>query len=186
MALPDLPPVLYLIHCQDGSGRPMVGVEIHVVSANGDWSSVSNACGDIIDPGSGLAGVTLAKGHYSATFWQNGVQLKHDGSLAPAEWDLAWPPQAPILVGLEPNGSQLGPQIPPVSRAPLQPFHEPVNYPTTLSFHPPTQRDLAFYRGNFCGIRVLGAPRVPGSNHDNPECVMACLLDNYPLEIQQA
>jgi len=179
MALPDLPPVLYLIHGQDGSGRAMGGVEIRATSPqNGPWAATSNTCGDLWP--------TLGKGQYFITAWQNGVQLKYDGSLEPREWNLAWPPDAPILVGLEPNGSQLGPQIPPVSRAPLPPFHQPVNYPTTLPFHPPTQRDLAFYRGNFCGIRVLGAPAVPGSNGDNPECVMACLLDNYPPEIQHA
>lgn len=42
---------------------------------------------------------------------------------------------------------------------------------------PPPSVD--FYRGNFCGLRVPGVPAVPGSNADNPECVMACLLDNY-------
>ncbi|MES2360067.1 MAG: hypothetical protein V4529_17130 [Gemmatimonadota bacterium] len=40
--------------------------------------------------------------------------------------------------------------------------------------------DLYFYRGQFCGLRVKGAPVVAGSNASNPECVMAALLDNYP------
>lgn len=50
----------------------------------------------------------------------------------------------------------------------------------TLNFTPPFDRDLYFYRGNFCGIRIPGAPVVPGSNPSNPECVMSALLDVYP------
>jgi hypothetical protein len=35
-------------------------------------------------------------------------------------------------------------------------------------------------------MRVPGAPPVPGSNSENPDLVMACLLDNYPAEWQHA
>lgn len=82
-------------------------------------------------------------------------------------------------------GPPLGPSWPPVQRAPLPPFPEPVDYASTLPFTPPVGRTLDFYRGQFCGLRVAGAPAVPGSNGDNPSCVMACLLDNYPAEVQK-
>lgn len=59
-----------------------------------------------------------------------------------------------------------------------------MNYDHVLPFTPPVGPDLYFYRGQFCGLRVAGAPVVPGSNPDNPECVMACLLDNYPKWVQ--
>jgi hypothetical protein len=90
-----------------------------------------------------------------------------------------------VLIGGR-SGSGLGPQIPPVRRAPLPPFVPPVNYRTVLPFIAPSQRDLHFYRGNFCGIRLDGAPSVPGSNHDHPSLIMAALLDNYPAEWQHA
>ncbi len=72
------------------------------------------------------------------------------------------------------------PKPPLIPRGPLPPFPQPITYPDTLSFVPPTGPDIYFYRGQFCGLRVKGAPPVPGSNPANPECVMACLLDNYP------
>lgn len=109
--VPDLPPVLYLIHCQDQDARKYAGVEVRATSpTNGPWSSFTNSEGDVVDPGTGLAGVTLGKGHYSVTFWQGGKQLLHDGSLAAAEWDLAWPPSKPILVGL----TRVAPALPAV------------------------------------------------------------------------
>ncbi len=103
MTTPDLPPVLYLIHCQDGQAKAMSGVEIRATSLNGNWSGTTDCAGNFAP--------TLASGHYSLTFWANGQQLKHDGSLDPAEWDLAWPPSAPILVGLE-KGASVLPAIP--------------------------------------------------------------------------
>jgi hypothetical protein len=103
MTTPDLPPVLYLIHCQDAQAKAMPGVEIRATSPNGNWAGTTDCAGNFAP--------TLASGHYSLTFWANGVQLKHDGSLDPAEWDLAWPPSAPILVGLE-KGASVFPAIP--------------------------------------------------------------------------
>lgn len=50
---------------------------------------------------------------------------------------------------------------------------------------PPAGPDLLFYRGNFCGIRVPGAPAVDGGSIDT-NLVMACLLDRYPAEWQDA
>lgn len=79
-----------------------------------------------------------------------------------------------------------GPTPPPVIlRPPLGPYPQPVNYPTELNFTPPSFPDLYFYRGDFCGLHLPGAPWVPGANDQNPECVMACLLDNYPQEWQE-
>jgi len=51
-----------------------------------------------------------------------------------------------------------------------------------LPFTPPG-RDVLFYRGQFCGLRVPGAPPVPGGP-DDPALMMACLLDRYPPECQ--
>lgn len=73
--------------------------------------------------------------------------------------------------------------ITPVRRAPLGPFPQPPGYKFVLPFRPPG-RDLLFYRGQFCGIRIPGAPIVPGCNASNPDLVMTCLLDHYPAEIQ--
>lgn len=83
------------------------------------------------------------------------------------------------------SGSGLGPQLPTTVRSPLPPFPTPIDYASSLPFHPPSARDLNFYRGQFCGLRLPNAPAVPGSNGDNPSCVMACLLDNYPADIQK-
>jgi hypothetical protein len=69
-------------------------------------------------------------------------------------------------------------------RAPLGPFPTPIDYPTVLPFTLPAGRDLHFYRGNFCGVRIPGTLPAPGSNDQNPELVMACLLDNYPADVQ--
>lgn len=81
----------------------------------------------------------------------------------------------------------VGPHPPPlVPRAPLGPFPQPETYDHVLPFTPPAGRDLYFYRGQFCGIRIPGAPVVPGSNPANPDLVMACLLDNYPQAVQEA
>jgi hypothetical protein len=82
------------------------------------------------------------------------------------------------------GGGGLGPMWPPVMRSPLPPFPAPVDYTTVLPFTPPAGRDLYFYRGQFCGLRIADAPTVPGSNGANPSCIMACLLDNYPPQYQ--
>jgi hypothetical protein len=92
----------------------------------------------------------------------------------------------PLLGGYAVKGtSGLGPQRPTRLRAPLPPYPEPVDYKTVLPFTPPAGRDLHFYRGQFCGLRIPHAPTVPGSNGANPSCIMACLLDNYPPAIQE-
>jgi hypothetical protein len=82
------------------------------------------------------------------------------------------------------TGGGLGPMPPSILRPSLPPYPEPVDYYTSMPFLPPVGRDLNFYRGQFCGLRIKDAPTVPGSNGANPSCIMACLLDNYPASIQ--
>lgn len=84
------------------------------------------------------------------------------------------------------NGNAAQPWPPP-PRAPLPPFPPPLgNYDSVMPVPPPTQPDLYFYRGNFCGIRVPGAPYVNGGPQPgNTDLMMACLLDNYPQEWQE-
>lgn len=55
-----------------------------------------------------------------------------------------------------------------------------------LPFTPPSREDASFYRGQFCGIRIPGAPWVPGCNAANTDLMMTCLLDRYPVEWQDA
>lgn len=78
---------------------------------------------------------------------------------------------------------QRGPLPPPLVRAPLAPF-PPGVYDQTLPVPLPSRPTLSYYRGNFCGLHVQGAPVVPGCNASNPETIMACLLDNYPSKFQ--
>lgn len=82
------------------------------------------------------------------------------------------------------QGGGLGPQRPTLPRAPLGPWPSG-SYDRTLPVPVPLGRDLHYYRGQFCGLRVPGAPIVPGCNGSNPELVMACLLDNYPADVQE-
>lgn len=84
------------------------------------------------------------------------------------------------------SGSTLAPQRPTVRRAPLGPWPQPETYDQTLPVPWPAGRDLYWNRQQFCGIRIAGAPVVPGSSDTNPELVMACLLDNYPEWVQEA
>jgi hypothetical protein len=81
------------------------------------------------------------------------------------------------------RGGGGGGTITPIKRAPFGPAPQPIDYRNVLPFTPPG-RDLHFYRGNFCGLTIPGAPPVPGGNDSNPEMVMACLLDNYPPVVQ--
>lgn len=90
-----------------------------------------------------------------------------------------------LLGGAPASGASLGPAWPPLMRAPLPPFPQPIDYASRLPFTPPAGRTHDFYRGQFCGLRVPGAPVVPGSNDKNPACIMACLLDNYPANTQK-
>jgi hypothetical protein len=63
---------LVLFHVQDAAGAPLAGASATAISDNGDWSSSTNACGDVIDPGEGIAGVMLSPGDYVITFSKAG------------------------------------------------------------------------------------------------------------------
>lgn len=63
---------LVLFHVQDGAGSPIGGATAQASSPNGDWLSLTNQCGDVVDPGTGLAGVLLAAGDYTLTFGASG------------------------------------------------------------------------------------------------------------------
>ncbi len=90
-----------------------------------------------------------------------------------------------VLAAIGGQVGGLGPERPSLPRTPLGAFPEPITYSVTLPFTPPAKRDLLFYRGNFCGLRIPGAPVVPGCNANHPEVIMACLLDNYPAWFQE-
>ncbi len=59
-----------------------------------------------------------------------------------------------------------------------------MNYDHVLPFASPAWPDVTFYRGQFCGLRVAGAPWVPGCEASNTDLMMTCLLDRYPVEWQ--
>lgn len=63
---------LVIFHLQDNAGVPLGGVTANATSTLGNWSSVTNQCGDVVDPGDQIAGVTLAPGSYSITFSKPG------------------------------------------------------------------------------------------------------------------
>src|ERR1017187_8878154 len=79
---------------------------------------------------------------------------------------------------------------PPKPRPPLPPFPQPVNYATTLPFAPPPGPDIAFYRNDFCGVRVPGMilkPWMAGYTLPNPGTPLVMDLDlaNYRGEDDQ-
>lgn len=57
-------------------------------------------------------------------------------------------------------------------------------YTQPLPYVPPPTPTLDFHRGNFCGLRVPGAPYVPGSNAQHPDLIMTWFLYLYPPEWQ--
>jgi len=63
---------LVIFHIEDTTGAPLGGVTATATSLQGNWASTTNTCGDVIDPGSGIAGVTLTAGVYSITFSKPG------------------------------------------------------------------------------------------------------------------
>jgi hypothetical protein len=71
-----------------------------------------------------------------------------------------------------------------VPRGALPPFPAG-SFDRVLPFTPPVGPDRLFYRGQFCGLRLPGAPAVVGGPAD-PALMMACLLDRYPRAWQDA
>lgn len=63
---------LVIFHIQDPNGNPLGGVAVHATSLNGDWSSITDAAGNVVDPGSGIAGVSLRPGDYLLSFTKSG------------------------------------------------------------------------------------------------------------------
>jgi hypothetical protein len=98
---------LVLFHVEDAHGAPLGGASAAAVSDNGDWASNTNACGDVIDPGSGIAGVMLSPGDYTVTFTKAGYESRELPVTILAEGP-------PIRVGLDRAGpsSELLPPIP--------------------------------------------------------------------------
>jgi hypothetical protein len=65
---------LVIFHLQDEAGKPLGGVVAQSVGGPGPWESVTNACGDVMDPVTQAAGVTLEPGHYDVTFSKAGYE----------------------------------------------------------------------------------------------------------------
>ena len=101
---------LVLFHVEDAHGAPIPGASAHAVNAEyGDWASMTNPCGDVIDPGSGLAGVLLSPGEYAITFSKPGYVDAYRDVTIVAEGP-------PIRVALERTTADLA--LPPIpSRA---------------------------------------------------------------------
>jgi hypothetical protein len=99
---------LVLFHVQDAHGAPLAGASATAISDNGDWASSTNACGDVIDPGEGIAGVMLSPGDYKITFSKAGYADEQRDVTIVAEGP-------PIRVGLErAHSSGGGGELPPI------------------------------------------------------------------------
>ncbi len=105
---------LVIFHLQDAAGHPIGGVEASAVSSNGDWVSGTNGCGDVVDPGSGIAGVNLAAGDYVVTFSKAGYVSR----LLPATIKDC----GTIRVGLDQDHSVIAPMAPRVYRGDMGVF----------------------------------------------------------------
>jgi hypothetical protein len=92
---------LVLFHVQDAAGLPIGGASVSAASPAGAWSSITNPCGDVIDPGEGIAGVMLSPGDYVVTFSKPGYETRSLDVHIVAEGP-------PIRVGLE-RGASTGP-----------------------------------------------------------------------------
>jgi hypothetical protein len=99
--------ILYLVlfHVQDAAAQPLAGVSAQAESPNGNWASLTNACGDVIDPGEGIAGVMLRQGDYTMTFSKPGYVIRPLSVHIETEGP-------PIRVGLERDSTGTGPTPP--------------------------------------------------------------------------
>jgi hypothetical protein len=69
-----MPLPLIILHVQDVFGKPIGGVRAAATGDPGPWESVTNNCGDVIDPVTGAAGVSLTPAHYEITFSKAGYE----------------------------------------------------------------------------------------------------------------
>jgi hypothetical protein len=89
---------------------------------------------------------------------------------------------------------------PPPPREPLPPFPSPTEtqppppdascwthdaFATALPFTPPSTPTIDFHRGNFCGLRVPGAPYVPGCTEQDTSLIFTWFLYEYPRDWQE-
>lgn len=65
---------LVIFHCQDANGNPIAGALASAISPNGNWASWTDSAGNVVDPGSGIAGVSLSAGDYVVTFSASGYE----------------------------------------------------------------------------------------------------------------
>jgi len=72
--------------------------------------------------------------------------------------------------------------VPVIVRGPLLPFPEPVNYYCDLPWTPPQDRN--YLRGDFWGVKMPGAPQVPGVGRKY-ERIFSWFLDRYPDDFQR-
>lgn len=56
---------IVIAHYQTADNAPLAGVQVNATSPVGDWSSVTDLAGNIIDPAHALAGINLGPGTYA-------------------------------------------------------------------------------------------------------------------------
>src|SRR4029077_5258746 len=103
------PEYLVLFHVEDPTGHPIANAAAASTGGPGPWQSMTNPCGDVVNPKDGLAGVMLRAGDYTVTFSAAGYV---DRTL-PVHIATEGPP---IRVGLEraAGGGGGGGTLPPV------------------------------------------------------------------------
>jgi hypothetical protein len=101
------PEYLVLFHVEDPAGHPIASAAAASTGGPGPWQSMTNPCGDVVNPATGLAGVLLRAGDYTIVFSAAGYA---DRTL-PVHIATEGPP---IRVGLErAAGGGTGP-LPPI------------------------------------------------------------------------
>lgn len=91
---------LIVFHVQDNNAQPLVA-KLSAVSTIGNWTGVTNKCGDGPVTPEGKIGATLAPGHYDITISSDGYKDR----LLPADLSDC----GVITVGLEPSDIPFSP-----------------------------------------------------------------------------